>query len=211
MSIRSPLTILSSRLRAWFRKKRWNFFWLNVGQFVGSGYWLDLGGDAGGYLISQIHRSKPVILLDLEQDSLIRARAKYPQLLAIVADGEHLPFKDQSIACIFCNSVIEHVQDPMLLSMEIERSGQTYFVQTPNGNFFAEPHSFIPIPFYRKLPQPIRKVACRVFHASFNYIESVSYISKAELSTMFPTGDISYESWLGMTKSFFVSKRGIIG
>lgn len=207
MSIRSPLSILSSRLRTWFRKKRWEYFWTNVGQFVGPGYWLDLGGDAGGYLISQIHKLKPVILLDLGQDSLIRARAKYPQLIAIVADGEHLPFKDQSIACVFCNSVIEHVQHPMLLSLEIERSGQIYFVQTPNGNFFAEPHSFIPIPFYRKLPLPMRKVACQVFHASFSYIESVSYIPEAQLKMMFRSGDIAYERWLGMTKSYFVITR----
>lgn len=204
MRIALPFHVLSSLLRRHFRKKRWEYFWTSVGQFVGPGFWLDLGGGAGSYFTSQICGAKPVILLDIKESELAKARATDANMITVLADGEHLPFRDQSLATVFCNSVIEHVQHPELLSSEIQRSARTFFVQTPNGRFFAELHSFVPIPFYWLLPLPLRKIACRLFHASFSYIEGVSYVSGGRLRTLFPRGTMVYERWLGMVKSFFV-------
>jgi ubiquinone/menaquinone biosynthesis C-methylase UbiE len=198
----------AASLRGRFRQQRFAFFWRAVGQHAESGMWLDLGGGAGSYFLSQYGDAEGAILLDISPREIAAARRLRPTVLGIVADGERLPFKDQSIACIFCNSVLEHAAHPELLSAEIQRVGRTFFVQTPNGRFFLEPHSSIPIPFYRALSAPLRRFACRMLRASYDYVESVTYLPEEQLRALFPGRTLVYERWMGMVKSYYVIETG---
>lgn len=135
------------------------------------------------------------------------ARRVNLQLQCVVADGEHLPFKDGAFACIFCNSVIEHVANPDLLAQEIQRTGYRFFVQTPNGDFPLETHSTIPIPFYQALPVRLKYFLCKLLGASFNYIESVTYVKESQLRQLFPSAQIEYERWFDQVKSFYVYRK----
>lgn len=198
---------LSAKLRTRSRQRRFGYFWRNVGQYANTGIWLDLGGGEGSLFLTEINTIRPAILLDMNHAQMKNAQAKHLNILAVLANGEHLPFKDLSIACIFCNSVIEHVQHPAELSAEIARVGQSYFVQTPNGSFPLETHSFIPIPFYRLMPERFRRMLCRLIGASYGYIESVSYISEQQLKAMYPDATHRQERWLGLVKAFYVLKQ----
>lgn len=50
----------------------------------------------------------------------------------IVADVEALPFKDKSIDFILCSHVLEHVNDPLLASSELQRVAHAGYIETPN-------------------------------------------------------------------------------
>jgi ubiquinone/menaquinone biosynthesis C-methylase UbiE len=153
-----------------------------------------------------------VILIDVEPALARRARQKLPDVHVVVANGERLPFATRSVGIIVCNSVIEHVDDPSALAAEIRRVGQSYFLQTPNGHFPLETHSYIAIPFYSWIPwMRLRRLVCRLFGASFDYVSSVRYISEERLRQMFPNARMTYEKALGMHKSFYVyDDRGVV-
>jgi SAM-dependent methyltransferase len=123
----------------------------------------------------------------------------------VVADGGRLPLADLSVAVTVCNSVIEHVDDPAALARETRRVGEGFFLQTPNGGFPFETHSFIPIPCYSLIPwtRP-RRFVCRVFGADFEYVSSVHYLPEQRLGLLFPEARIIYEKVLGLKKSFYV-------
>lgn len=186
------------------RNRRFQFFWDAVGHSVRGGWWLDLGGGPGSYFLNRMKSEADIVLLDLIEPGLREAQALFPRTHCIVADGQHLPFKDNAFACIFSNSVIEHVPDPGALANEIRRTGRRFFVQTPNATFWLESHSALPIPFYRRLPPALRQAVCKLMGISYSYLESVEYLSEGELRSLFPGAELAREHVLGMTKSFYV-------
>lgn len=165
---------------------------------------LDLGGGLGPCPSALALHKGRVIIADVEINPLQRARERFSEAMLIVADGMHMPFADQSIGCVFCNSVIEHLDQPGQVAMEIARIGRSYFVQTPDRSFPFETHSFTPIPFYHSFSAPIQRLLCRVFRASYDYISSVSYLSEPQLRSMFPDARLRKETFLGLTKSFYL-------
>ncbi len=204
MNLHATIMEWSYLWRARFRRRRYDYFWRSIGQSVGPGWWLDLGGGPGSYFLTQFPERRRLILLEINQGELRQALGQYPEARGVVADGQHLPFKNQSVACIFCNSVIEHVPDPAQLAREVQRVGRNYFVQTPNGNFPLETHSAIPVPFYRWMPRAWRAKICRALKTPWEYVESVTYVSEANLRRYFPATRIERERVWGLTKSFYV-------
>ena len=198
-------------LRTSFRQRRYQHFWRNTGKYENDGLWLDLGGGPGSYFLAEFSRTQRVILLDLDHSLLQRARAISPNIQCVVADGENLPFRDGAFACIFCNSVIEHVQNPEALARNIQRAGLHFFVQTPNGDFPLETHSAIPIPFFQLMPVKMKRLICKRLGASFDYVSSVTYVSEADLRRFFPSASVEHERFLGMVKSFYIVGTGSYG
>ena len=91
------------------------------------------------------------------------------------------------------------------MASEIRRVGRNYFVQVPNGGFPVETHSFIPIPLYSSIPWlGVRRLLCKVFGASFEYVSSVNYMAESRLRCLFPDATIDYERVFGLIKSFYV-------
>jgi len=191
-----------------FRRRRYRFLEQKLGIESTSGFILDLGGGPASFFASFFPHPHQVILLEIEPHLATEARQAMPGLQNVIANGEQLPFGRNSIALTICNSVIEHVTDPEALAQEIERVSQRYFVQTPDGRFPLEPHSYLPIPFYYRIPwRTVRYWLCRLFKANFDYVESVDYLSEENLRQLFPQASLSTETVLGLTKSFYLIKQ----
>ncbi len=204
MSLHQLLIRLRYAQSARYRRQRYEFFWQKIGQTVKDGYWLDLGGGPGSYFLSFCPDQARVVLVDIDANELQHARERYPLVQCVLADGQNLPFKEGAFDCIFCNSVIEHVPNPGALASEIRRAGQRFFVQTPNGDFIFETHSAIPLPFYHFLPVALKRSGCKLFGASYEYVSSVTYVSRAQLARLVPAGTIEAERAFGLVKSFYV-------
>jgi SAM-dependent methyltransferase len=171
------------------------------------GFVLDLGGGPASFFAAMFPRSEQVILLDIDYRVVRQAKRKLPALHAIVADAERLPLADQSIDATICNSVLEHVDDPLSVASEIRRVSQGYFVQVPNGRFPLETHPHIGIPFYPLVPWVwLRRLLCKVFGGSYEFISGVNYLQEQELQALFPSDGMSYERFFLLKKSFYIHR-----
>jgi len=165
----------------------------------------DLGGGPASFFAAMFPRPQQVILVDVDHEQVYQASQKQPGLLTIVADGRRLPLADRSVDVAVCNSVIEHLDTPDTLAVEIRRVSHSYFLQTPNERFPLELHSFIPIPFYNLIPWVwLRRLACKMFGANYDYVSSVHYLAEQNLKALFPEAFIAYERALGLKKSYYV-------
>ncbi len=166
---------------------------------------LDLGGGPASFFAALFPRPGQVVLVDVDGDEVSRAKERQPALLAVVADGGRLPLARGSVDVTICNSVIEHASDPEALAGEIRRVSRSYFVQTPNGRFPLETHSFVAIPFYHLIPsRRLKDVACRLFGADVAYVNGVRYLCEPALRRLFPEATVAYERFFGLHKSFYV-------
>lgn len=199
-----------SSIRTFFRRQRYQKIVNELQAEAVNGFILDLGGGPASFFASQFPEPHKVVLVEIEKEEAKIAKQNLPNLHVVVADGEQLPFAEATFALTVCNSVIEHVQHPDLLAQEIRRTSRNYFVQTPNGNFPVEPHSFIGIPFYRSLPPFLRKIACQFMRGNYEYIESVTYVSEDKLRCFFPEATMYYERAIGMIKSFYITYNNSI-
>ncbi|UCC62001.1 MAG: class I SAM-dependent methyltransferase [Anaerolineae bacterium] len=176
---------------------------MNVDQV--KGFVLDLGGGSAGFFAAVYHKPDRIILLDVDFNLVREAKQRYPVLHFIVADGERLPVASSSMGMTVCNSVIEHVDDPDALAVEIRRVSQSYFLQTPNENFPLEMHSFVAIPFYHLIPWMwLRRFVCKIVGADYEYVSGVRYLSEQRLKQLFPEAAIAYEIFLSWKKSFYI-------
>jgi SAM-dependent methyltransferase len=207
MGLFAPLVRWRYRVTGRFRRRRFVFFWNTLGRRAGRRWWLDLGGGPGSYLLTQLETlpegAPRMILLDMGEAELSDARARFPEVQCIQADGERLPFCDKGFDLVFCNSVIEHVAHPDQLAAEIRRTGRRFFVQTPNESFPLESHSHVPLPFFRRLPRGVQQWMCRAVGTSWDYLMSVRYLDEQELRAYFPQARIMRERAFGLTKSFY--------
>jgi hypothetical protein len=94
---------------------------------------------------------------------------------------------------------------------EIKRVGKRYFIQSPNKNFFIEPHFLFPL--FQFLPKLIQ--CWLLTHFSIGYysrqssresaiqiIDSIHLLRKREILNLFAGCRLFEERVLGMTKSF---------
>lgn len=51
----------------------------------------------------------------------------------VIADGEHLPFKNKAFDFVLCSQVIEHAVDPIAFAREISRVGKAGLIITPQA------------------------------------------------------------------------------
>lgn len=170
-----------------------------------SGLILDLGGGPASFFAEQYQHPENVVLVEIMPEAAFLAKTKFTELNVVIANAENLPLASNGIALTVCNSVIEHVKKPDRLAIETQRVSQNYFLQTPNGKFPLETHSFIAIPFFNWLPSiSAKKLACTLFRGNYDYIKSVQYVSENRLRELFPKAAITYERFLGFKKSFYV-------
>lgn len=195
-------------LRQRFRRQRYAYIRDIMGVDGLTEFMVDLGGGRASFFAAMAPEPTRVLLVDIGYDRVWEARHRQPSVHAVVGDGAHLPLADHSMGLVVCNSVIEHVDDPDGLAAEIRRVGRSYFVQTPNGDFPLETHSFIGIPFYKYIPwQSWRGLIARAFGASADYLDSVQYLSEHRLRLLFPDATLACEKVFGATKSFYLYRR----
>jgi ubiquinone/menaquinone biosynthesis C-methylase UbiE len=197
-----------SFLRQHFRRKRYKQIQALINIESTFGFILDLGGGPASFFAAMFPRPEQIILVDINEKLAGRAKKIRPEMHIIVADAGRLPLANQSINTTVSNSVIEHVDAPDRLAEEILRVSLSYFLQTPNGDFPLETHSFIAIPFYNYMPWVwLRRYVCKLFRANFDYVSSVGYLSETTLRQLFPEAVVHYERMLWLTKSFYIHHR----
>lgn len=146
--------------------------------FIGAGWapgatYLDIGSSLGWTVQAAAESGCVAMGIDIDVPGLVRARAdRDPRCFFACADGEQLPFADESIDVVVFNHIYEHVVDPDAVMSEIRRvlrpSGVAY-LGLGNRLGVMEPHHRLP--FLSWLPEGIADHYVRTFHKADRYHE----------------------------------------
>ena len=189
-------------VRRFFRKRRLKGF---LERFAKCRTIVDIGGDHN--LWTLIGRKAGVIVLNLW------APPERNGIPYVLSDGCQLPFRDQSIDLAFSNSAIEHVgsfESQTRFAAEMLRVGREVYCQTPCRLFPIDPH--LSAFFLHWLPRTfLTPTVLRYF--TFNgwllgrpYEYDVSWLPKRKLRQIFPGCTIKTERFLGLPKSFIITR-----
>jgi len=174
---------------------------------------IDVGGTLFNWEILDIRPHVTMVNIDCREWEKDKFRM-------VNADGTCLPFADNAYDICFSNSVIEHVGDwsaCQAFAAEIRRMAPRYWVQTPNRNFFIEPHLaglFIHWLPARWQPRLIRY--CTVWGLvnrptpaqSADFMKSIRLLDEAEMRTLFPDAEIIHERFgIFFVKSLIAVRR----
>jgi ubiquinone/menaquinone biosynthesis C-methylase UbiE len=87
---------------------------------------LDVGAGTGAFAFAIAPRVRAVVAVEADADMAARARADAPENVeVIVADGEHLPFGDDSFDLAATIRTLHHTPRPELLVAELARVTRT--------------------------------------------------------------------------------------
>lgn len=81
-------------------------------------------GCASGWFISEISKKFPKTQcygIDVYAQAIVLAKKLYPQIKFKVADAHKLPFKKDAFEVVVCTEVLEHVENPQKVILEIKR------------------------------------------------------------------------------------------
>ncbi len=146
--------------------------------FLGDGWapgarFLDIGASVGWTVEAAVQRGALAMGVDIDVPGLAKARAdRDPRCFFACADGEQLPFPDNSLDVVVFNHIYEHVVDPDAIMAEIRR------VLTPTGVVYLglanrlgviEPH--YKLPFLSWLPQSLADRYIRAAGKADEYYE----------------------------------------
>jgi SAM-dependent methyltransferase len=155
-----------------------------------------------------------ITILNLEQEE-----CRHANVHSVVGDARDMRgFRDCQFDIVYSNSVIEHVGaiDQMArMASEVRRVGRRYFVQTPYRYFPVEPHFVFPM--FQFLPLSIRTLMVQNFNLGWiarqpdrkqaaNEVSSINLLSRRELQSLFPDGQMVEERLLGLTKSLIIQR-----
>ena len=140
-------TSIANRISKFNRERKWNFF---TKQFAFSDHTsiLDVGfnnieySEIDNYLEKVYPYPGKITALGITESELFKQR--YPEVNAIVYDGDHFPFNAGSFDIVWSNAVLEHVGErkkQILFLKEIRRVGKAAFITTPNRYFPVEIHT----------------------------------------------------------------------
>ncbi|MBN1618929.1 class I SAM-dependent methyltransferase [Candidatus Dojkabacteria bacterium] len=109
---------------------------------------LDIGCGNGSSAGAYDSKSGKWIGIDIDGSHIPEMRTKYPDANFLIADANHLPFKDGSFNTVLASHVWEHVSNPDLAAAEIVRvveAGGKIDVRVPHPTYEN---------LYRKLGNP---------------------------------------------------------
>jgi hypothetical protein len=199
--VRNPYSF-QEPVRRFFRTRRLKGF---LERFATCQMIVDVGGDHNLWTI--IGRKSGVIVLNLW------APPDRDEIPYVLADGRQLPFRDQSIDLAFSNSAIEHVgsfESQARFAQEMLRVGKQLYCQTPCRLFPIDPHlsafflHWLPRSFLT--PTILRYLTFNGWLLGCPYEYDVVWLTKRKLRRIFPGCTIKTERFLGMPKSFVVTR-----
>lgn len=135
----------SNELRNYF--KRWPKFYYFIVDIFGPAYW---GGLGPKDFLSKFPSSGKIINVGSGSrriaEKVINIDPMPFKEVDIVARGDALPFKDNEVARVICDTVLEHVENPSAVIAEIDRvleKGGYLYVTVPFlYPFHSSPHDF---------------------------------------------------------------------
>jgi SAM-dependent methyltransferase len=221
---------LFNRLHEKWANEKFSFF-INKMNLSQNDTILDLGGGDGSYMDKFSSSLKPykILVSDIDPKALKKAREKGYETLIIDASCNQLPYEDQQINCIFCNSVIEHVTLPKdqlwtdnnstsdfstkafeiqkKFASEIMRSGQKYYVQTPHKTFPIEAHTWLPFISYlnRKTQLKVLKIINKYWIKKTE--PDWNLLNEDDMKALFPNAEIIVNRKFGFKKEIIAIKR----
>ncbi len=139
---------------------------------------------------------------------------RFKYLQADVKDISWIP--DRSFDISFSNSLIEHIGDlsaQAAVVREMLRVGTHLYLQTPNRNFFWEPHYSVPFVHWLSLPsrmKVLKLISGTTLAAQYDaYINDPVQLLWPMNSTTSPQSsfDCKRERLLGFSKSFVLRSR----
>jgi ubiquinone/menaquinone biosynthesis C-methylase UbiE len=154
-------------------------------------YVLDVGGGTGA-VSEQLwrHGYRRVIMADLSLAMLREAKKKVPAVVAIVCDGEHLPFKDDAVRTIVCSAVLHHLPFPERMLGDLRRVLSPYgllVAQEPNQDHLLTKPRFSQLSglcmglvnyLYRiERYEPVSEPPIHEYHRAFTRQEMVTLFS----------------------------------
>ena len=95
----------------------------------GSKIVLDVGCEEG-YLASKLQSPSYLIGLDFQREPLDKAKKRFDAV--VCGDAQNLPFKNQSVECVICSEILEHVNDPLIALREISRVTKYLVLSVPH-------------------------------------------------------------------------------
>lgn len=203
----------------WFRDKRFHFFekkvkdLINLGQLQIPVRILDIGG-ADSFWINRGWGNNPSFQITLVNLDFSPSDREYSNLVKVIGDATDLrQYTAEDFDIVFSNSVIEHLynkDNQIKMANECQRIGKRYFIQTPNRNFFIEPHYLLP--FFQFLPRTLRLNILTKTPLSRGkrwnpkyaqqYVDEIRLLNKKEMMELFPLSQIYVEPFLGLSKSY---------
>jgi hypothetical protein len=189
----------------YFRRSRMRKF-VNLFQITNNTRIIDVGGNTFNWGL--IDLTPDVTLVNIFGEAWDR-----PSMRMVVYDGHKLPFGDYVFDVSYSNSVIEHVgpKDKVQnFAREVRRMAHAYYVETPNRQFFVEPH-FICV-FIHWLPFGVKRKLIRYFsiwglitkpsqEQVDRVLQDIRLLTVRQMRELFPDATIFRERFLGMTKS----------
>ncbi len=153
-------------------------------------------------------------LLNLEAEE-----KRHANIEPLRGDATRMPeFEAGSFDVVFSNSVIEHLftlEHQRKMAGEVARIGKAFWVQTPNFWFPIEPHFHVP--GWQWMPQRARVALLRRRRCGWRgpepdaerareLVREVRLMRRRELVEAFPGADVWGERFLGLVKSWVVTK-----
>lgn len=197
-----------------FRRRRFALFKASIASLPRPLRILDVGGERGFWEMVGFTGQPDVeiVLLNVK-----RLDVKGQGFKFVAGDAREMTaFRDGEFDVVFSNSVIEHLGDydqQRRMADEVRRVGTRYFLQTPNRHFPIEPHFLLP--FFQYFPMRLRVFLVTRFSLGWcdrepdrqraeRIVRGIRLLTGRELQSLFPSGRVSAEKFLGLTKSFVV-------
>lgn len=196
-----------------FRRRRLQFFLSLLTRVEPVARILDVGGVPTFWTMMQdlLPEHLSITLLNIEAGS-----PTAQGIQQLIGDARCIGTADRSFDVVFSNSVIEHVGtlgDQSRMAQEIMRVGRRYFLQTPNRAFPLEPHFLVPL--FQFWPVSARVWLLQHFDLGWyprlrdrrlaqDAVGSVNLLSRKDLLSLFPGGNLWEEKAFGMVKSYVI-------
>jgi SAM-dependent methyltransferase len=168
---------------------------------------LDLGYGYGAFEDQMAEKKFPnkIIALDL----VIRDVYRHKNVIAFIrADAGYMPFAEDSIDLIFCNSLIEHVGDwstQFQVFQEITRVSRKFYLQTPNKHFPIELHHLVP--FFQYLPRSLQNWIGQKILGHYEELWLLNWRDASKLAELDREICLIKEKIIGITKSFVLYRN----
>jgi len=161
--------------------------------------------------------------VDITLLNLTAGTPKHANLHEVAGDATDLSrWPDRAFDLVFSNSVIEHLyawERQVAMAREMQRVAAACFLQVPSYTFPIEPHYLVPA--WHWLPQAPRAALLqrrRVGNrgpipdplTAQSRVREIRLLTRGELAWMFPGSTIVAERFLGLPKSWIVT-RGFPG